>query len=95
MNFELPESHRLLAGTVREFCDREVTPHARSWDEAERFPAELVPKLARLGLLGIRIPEEYGGAGMDTLAYALVVEECARADGSLAQIGRASCRERV
>jgi alkylation response protein AidB-like acyl-CoA dehydrogenase len=84
MDSELPESHRLLARTVREFCEREVTPHARSWDEAERFPSELVPRLAELGLLGVRIPEEYGGAGMDTLAYALVVEECARADGSLA-----------
>jgi len=81
---ELPESHRLLARTVRDFCDREVRPYAREWDEEERFPRELVPKLAELGLLGIRIPEEYGGAGMDTLAYALVVEECARADGSLA-----------
>jgi alkylation response protein AidB-like acyl-CoA dehydrogenase len=84
LDFELPESHRLLARTVREFCGREVTPRAAGWDEAERFPKELVPALADLGLLGIRIPEEYGGAGMDTLAYALVVEECARADGSLA-----------
>lgn len=84
MDLELPESHRLLARTVREFCDHEVVPYARRWDEEERFPKELVPKLATLGLLGIRIPEEYGGAGMDTLAYAVVVEECARADGSLA-----------
>jgi alkylation response protein AidB-like acyl-CoA dehydrogenase len=84
MDVELPESHRLLAQTVREFCEAEVEPRAGSWDEAERFPTELVPRLAELGLLGVRIPEEYGGAGMDTLAYALVVEECARADGSLA-----------
>jgi alkylation response protein AidB-like acyl-CoA dehydrogenase len=84
MDVELPESHRLLAQTVREFCESEVKPRARSWDEAERFPTELVPRLAELGLLGVRIPEEYGGAGMDTLAYALVVEECAKADGSLA-----------
>jgi alkylation response protein AidB-like acyl-CoA dehydrogenase len=84
MDVELPESHRLLAQTVREFCVAEVEPRAGSWDEAERFPTELVPRLAELGLLGVRIPEEYGGAGMDTLAYALVVEECARADGSLA-----------
>lgn len=69
---------------MREFCEREVRPHAREWDEAERFPSELVPKLAELGLLGIRIPEAYGGAGMDTTAYALAVEECARVDGSLA-----------
>jgi alkylation response protein AidB-like acyl-CoA dehydrogenase len=84
MQFSLPESHQTLRAMVREFCEAEVSPRARQWDEEERFPRELVPRLAELGLLGIRIPEEYGGAGMDTLAYALVVEECARADGSLA-----------
>jgi alkylation response protein AidB-like acyl-CoA dehydrogenase len=84
MDLELPESHRLLRETVRAFCDKEVVPHARLWDEEERFPHEIVPRLAELGLLGIRIPEEYGGSGLDTLAYAVVVEECARADGSLA-----------
>lgn len=84
MNFDLPESHQLLRHAVREFCEREVRPHAREWDARESFPMELVPKLAELGLLGIRIPEAYGGAGMDTLAYAIAVEECARVDGSLA-----------
>jgi alkylation response protein AidB-like acyl-CoA dehydrogenase len=84
MDFELPEQHRLLRASVREFCEREVRPHAKKWDAEERFPHELVPKLAELGLLGIRIPEEYGGAGLDTLAYAVCVEECARVDGSLA-----------
>ncbi|HVW26011.1 MAG TPA: acyl-CoA dehydrogenase family protein [Polyangiaceae bacterium] len=84
MQFDLPESHETLRAMVREFCEAEVSPRARAWDEEERFPREIVPRLAELGLLGIRIPEEYGGAGMDTLAYALVVEECARADGSLA-----------
>jgi alkylation response protein AidB-like acyl-CoA dehydrogenase len=84
MQFVLPESHQTLRAMVREFCEAEVSPRARQWDEDERFPRELVPRLAELGLLGIRIPEEYGGAGMDTLAYALVVEECARVDGSLA-----------
>jgi alkylation response protein AidB-like acyl-CoA dehydrogenase len=84
VDFELSEQHRLLRASVREFCEREVRPHAKAWDEAERFPHEIVPKLAELGLLGIRIPEEYGGAAMDTLSYALCVEECARVDGSLA-----------
>jgi alkylation response protein AidB-like acyl-CoA dehydrogenase len=84
VDFDLPESHKILRTTVRDFCEKEVRHHARSWDEEERFPAELVPKLANLGLLGITIPEEYGGAGMDTLAYALCVEECARVDGALA-----------
>jgi alkylation response protein AidB-like acyl-CoA dehydrogenase len=84
MELELPESHRLLRQTVRDFCNKEVAPFARAWDEEERFPSEIVPRLAALGLLGIRIPEEYGGSGLDTLAYAVVVEECARVDGSLA-----------
>jgi alkylation response protein AidB-like acyl-CoA dehydrogenase len=84
VDFELPESHRLLRDTVREFAQREVAPHAKQWDKEERFPHEIVPKLAELGLLGIRIPEAYGGAGFDMLAYAVAVEELARVDGSLA-----------
>ena len=84
MDFELSESHRILRGTIREFCEREVAPHARTWDAEERFPTELIPKLSALGLLGIGIPEAFGGAGMDTLAYAICVEECARFDGALA-----------
>ncbi len=84
MDFELSESHQILRQTVRAFLERELVPQARAWDEAERFPIELVPRLAELGLLGIGIPEQYGGANMDTLAYALVVEECARVDGALA-----------
>lgn len=84
MDFALPESHELLRASVRDFLETEVEPRAKEWDENERFPHELVPRLAELGLLGIRIPEEFGGAGMDTLAYALVVEECGRIDGSLA-----------
>jgi alkylation response protein AidB-like acyl-CoA dehydrogenase len=84
MNFDLPESHREIQRMVRDFCVRYVAPNARQWDEEERFPHEVIPKLAELGLLGIRIPEEYGGSGLDTLAYAVVIEEIARFDGSLA-----------
>jgi alkylation response protein AidB-like acyl-CoA dehydrogenase len=84
VDFELPESHRLLRDTVREFALREVKPRAREWDREERFPSEMVPKLAELGLLGIKIPEAYGGSGLDMLAYAICVEEIARVDGSLA-----------
>src|SRR5262249_45757186 len=62
----------------------EVRPFARQWDAEERFPKEIVPRLAELGLLGIRVPEAYGGAGMDVMAYAICVEEAARVDGSLA-----------
>jgi len=84
VDFELPESHRLLRSTVREFAEREVRPRARDWDKEERFPHEIVPRLAELGLLGIKIPEAYGGSGLDMLAYAVCVEEIARVDGSLA-----------
>jgi alkylation response protein AidB-like acyl-CoA dehydrogenase len=84
MDFTSSEHHELLRKTVREFARAEVLPHARKWDEEERFPKEIVPRLAELGLLGIRIPEEYGGAGMDTTSYAICVEEIARVDGSLA-----------
>src|SRR5215468_11631470 len=84
MNFDPTEHHALLRKTVRDFARAEVAPHARAWDEEERFPSEIVPRLAELGLLGIRIPEEYGGSGMDVTSYAICVEEIARADGSLA-----------
>jgi alkylation response protein AidB-like acyl-CoA dehydrogenase len=84
MDFELDEQHSLLRQSVRDFARAEIAPNAQRWDREERFPTELVPKLASMGLLGIRIPEEYGGSGMDTLAYALCVEEIARVDGSTA-----------
>jgi alkylation response protein AidB-like acyl-CoA dehydrogenase len=84
MNFEFDEPHQLLRRSVRDFARAEIAPHAQRWDIEERFPAELVPKLAQMGLLGIRIPEEYGGSGMDTLAYVICVEEIGRVDGSMA-----------
>jgi alkylation response protein AidB-like acyl-CoA dehydrogenase len=84
MDFDFDEQHRLLRQSVREFARAEIAPNAQRWDREERFPTELVPKLASMGLLGIRIPEEYGGSGMDTQAYAICVEEIARVDGSTA-----------
>ncbi len=84
MNFRPSEHHDLLRKSVRDFARAEVAPHAQSWDREERFPKEIVPKLAAMGLLGIRIPEEYGGSGMDMTSYAICVEELARVDGSLA-----------
>jgi alkylation response protein AidB-like acyl-CoA dehydrogenase len=84
MDFELSEEHRTIRDTARAFATAQVAPHARKWDEEERFPTEIIPKLAELGFLGIRIPEEHGGSGLDTLGYAIIVEEIARADGSLA-----------
>ncbi len=84
MDFDFSEHHNLLRQSVRDFARAEVAPHAKKWDEEERFPSEIVPKLADMGLLGIRIPEEFGGSAMDTTSYAICVEEIAKIDGSLA-----------
>jgi alkylation response protein AidB-like acyl-CoA dehydrogenase len=84
MDFELPEELREIQRTVREFVAEEVRPRAREWDEKGEFPWDVVRKLGPLGIMGISVPEEYGGAGMGALATAVVVEEIARHDGSLA-----------
>ncbi|WNG57932.1 acyl-CoA dehydrogenase [Archangium gephyra] len=84
MDFELPESHRALQSSLRDFCERRVKPYAREWDKDEKFPMEVVKELGELGVLGMLVTEEYGGAAMDSLAVAVAVEEIARYDGSLA-----------
>jgi alkylation response protein AidB-like acyl-CoA dehydrogenase len=80
----LEEAHLMIRETVRGFVDAEVRPGAVERDRSCEFPSGIFAKLGELGLLGIPIPEEYGGAGMDTLAYVLAVEEVARADASVA-----------
>jgi short-chain 2-methylacyl-CoA dehydrogenase len=84
MEFELSDHHRLLRDTVREFAEHEIAPVAGELDAAKRFPYEIVARLGKLDLMGIPFPEKYGGAGGDSLAYALVVEELARIDSSVA-----------
>jgi alkylation response protein AidB-like acyl-CoA dehydrogenase len=84
VDFRLTEEQQLLKRTVREFAETEMRPHVREWDDAQRFPAELMPKLAALGLLGIQWPEEYGGAGMSAVNYCLCIEELARVDPGVA-----------
>ena len=84
MDFELDDAHLQIRQMVREFCEEEVKPHARQWDETGEFPLATVRKLGELGLMGVTVPEEFGGAGLDMLALAVVVEEIARYDGSLA-----------
>ena len=84
MNLDLPEQHELLRRTVREFAEQEVAPVAAELDRDHRFPYEIVRGLAELGLMGVPVPEEYGGAGADALAYALTIEELARIDSSVA-----------
>jgi len=78
------EEQRLIHQTVREFARDEVRPHAPAWDREGRFPMELVPRLAALGLLGMTIPVEYGGSGLEMKAIAVAIEALAWGDGGLA-----------
>ena len=84
MDFEIDGEHRLLRETVREFAEQEVAPIAEELDRTKQFPYEIVKRLGELDLMGIPFPEEYGGAGGDSLAYAIAVEELARVDSSVA-----------
>ena len=84
MNFDLSDEHQLLRSTVREFATERVAPVAAELDREHRFPYELVQEMAELGLMGIPIPEEHGGAGSDTLSYAIAIEELTRIDSSVA-----------
>ena len=83
MNEELTEQQVLLRNTVREFAEGEVAPLAEELDRESRFPYEIVAKLGELGLMGMPVPEELGGAGLDTLSYAIAIEELARVDSSV------------
>ncbi|MCW2952993.1 MAG: acyl-CoA dehydrogenase domain protein [Conexibacter sp.] len=84
MNFDLSDEHQLIRSTVREFAVQEIAPVAEELDRTKAFPYEIVRRLGELGLMGIPFPEEVGGGGGDTLAYALAVEELARVDSSVA-----------
>ena len=84
MNFDLSDEHELIRKTVRDFAVDRVAPVAEELDREHRFPYELVAELAELGLMGLPIPEEYGGAGGDTLSYAIAIEELTRIDSSVA-----------
>jgi butyryl-CoA dehydrogenase len=86
MNFELTELQQETQRLAREFAQRELLPNARKWDEEHRFPREAVQKLAELSLLGVAVPEAWGGAGLDNVAYALAIEELSRGDASVGVI---------
>jgi len=83
VDFELTAEQVLLRRTAREFAEGEVAPVIARYEEAEEFPAELIQKLASLGFLGCLVPPEYGGAGLDYISYAVVVEELCRVNGSI------------
>jgi alkylation response protein AidB-like acyl-CoA dehydrogenase len=83
MDFRLSDEQQLLRRSVREFADAEIRPRVREWDEAQHFPAELLPKLAELGLMGIQFAPDFGGAGMSAVDYCICIEELARVDPSV------------
>jgi alkylation response protein AidB-like acyl-CoA dehydrogenase len=83
MDFTLTEEQQLIRETAREFCAREIVPHAREWDRSERMDRGIVGKLAEVGFLGCGLPEAYGGMGLDMVSYCLVMEELGKADSSV------------
>ncbi|HET7572396.1 MAG TPA: acyl-CoA dehydrogenase family protein [Gaiellaceae bacterium] len=83
MDFALTPEQELIRDTAREFCAREIVPYAREWDRREELDRGIVAKLAEVGFLGCGLPEEYGGMGLDTVSYCLVMEELGRADSSV------------
>jgi alkylation response protein AidB-like acyl-CoA dehydrogenase len=84
VNFDLSDEHELIRQTVRDFAVDRVAPVAEELDREHRFPYELVAELAELGMMGIPVPEEYGGSGGDTVSYAIAIEELTRIDSSVA-----------
>ncbi|HUJ56611.1 MAG TPA: acyl-CoA dehydrogenase family protein [Gaiellaceae bacterium] len=82
-DFELTPEQELVRASARELCEREIVPYAREWDRAETMDRAIVDKLADAGFLGASLPEEYGGAGLDTISYCLLMEELGRADSSV------------
>src|SRR5947208_4593201 len=83
MDFDLSQEQKLIQQTVRDFARAEIAPVAEELDRTKSFPYEIVAKLGELGLMGIPFPQEYGGGGADTLAYAVAIEELARVDASV------------
>src|SRR4030088_3114899 len=83
MEIELSAEQGRFRKTCRDFADRELKPNARRWDREHRYPSEAVKKAFELGLGGVAVPAEWGGAGMDTVAYALAIEEISRGCASV------------
>ncbi len=88
MDFLLNDDQKQIVAMVRELAKEKVAPHAARWDAEERFPTELVEVFAEVGLLGLAVPEEYGGLGADLLTRVLVIEEMAKVDASAALLHR-------
>ncbi len=83
MDLSLTREQELIRASAREFCEREIAPHAREWDRSETMDREIVAKLAEVGFLGAVLPEKHGGMALDTISYCLVMEELGRVDSSV------------
>ena len=83
---QLPEEHKMIYEMCRKFADEELAPNAREWDQKHEFPKAAVGQLAELGLMGINVPEELGGSGLDTMSYAIAMEEISRGCASVGVI---------
>jgi len=83
LDFSLTQEQQQLRKSVRAFAEGEIASHVMEWDEASHFPLEIMPKLAEMGLLGVIFPEQYGGAGLGYIEYAIAIEELSRVDGSV------------
>lgn len=83
MNFEKSESQIMIASMVRDFAEKEIRPHVMTWDEAQEFPVQLFRKMGELGLMGVMVPEAYGGAGLGYFEYISVIEEISKVCGSI------------
>src|SRR6266704_6724497 len=84
MDFSLSDDQKLIRDTVRQFMEAELRPKTRQYDREEKFPAAEIRRLGELGCCGMLVPEEWGGAGLDMISYALMLEEVARVDASMA-----------
>ena len=83
MDFSFTDEQNQLRRSIREFAEGEIAPHVMEWDEASKFPMEIMPKLGEMGLLGVIFPEQYGGAGLGYIEYVIAIEELSRIDGSV------------
>jgi alkylation response protein AidB-like acyl-CoA dehydrogenase len=92
--FPFTQEHEMIQQTARDFAQKEIVPIAAEFDESGEFPSQTIKKMGEMGFMGIEVPEEYGGAGMDTLAYVLALEEICKADaahGTIMSVNNSLC----
>src|ERR671915_530036 len=83
MNFQQSELTQQVAHTARDFAQQSIKPHVMEWDETQEFPIQLFKELGKLGMMGVLVPEEYGGAGLSYYEYKAIIEEISKVDGSI------------